>query len=313
MLLFFLILAVAAAATVWRAKSRIAAAEAAYPPEGRLVTALGQAVHLVELGDPAAPPVVLIHGASASTRDMTFRLAPRLARTYRVIVVDRPGLGWSEASPLPDTIFRQAEVIRAATQGVGATRPIVLGHSYGGAVALAWATAYPDEVTALVTVSGPSHPWDTPLSAYYKALSTPGLRHVAAWLVAAWVPDQVVRTEVASVFDPQPMPDGYLDAFGAGMTLRPSTLLANAAQRASLLDEVTAMTSRYDRLTMPFEILHGTADDIVSPKIHAEPMVLDVPEARYTPLEGIGHAVQNVVPDDVAAAVDRAAARAGLR
>ena len=102
-----------------------------------------------------APDLVLIHGASGNTRDMTFSLAPRLAEDYRVIVLDRPGLGYTDRiNGTGATITQQAELLQKAAAQLGADRPIVLGHSYGGAVALAWAVTRPDHISALVNVSG---------------------------------------------------------------------------------------------------------------------------------------------------------------
>ncbi len=86
--------------------------------------------------------MILIHGASGNTRDFTFDLAKRLDDRYRVIAFDRPGLGWSDSagdagvSPLV-----QADILRAAADQLGVRNPIVVGHSYGGAVAMAWAPA----------------------------------------------------------------------------------------------------------------------------------------------------------------------------
>ena len=90
-LLAALALAGLAALALWKARAHEARAEAAFPPEGRLIEVNGHRVHAVVTGD--GPDLVLIHGASGNARDLTFDLAPRLAARYRVIVLDRPGLG----------------------------------------------------------------------------------------------------------------------------------------------------------------------------------------------------------------------------
>ena len=64
---------------------------------------------------------------------------------------------------------------------------------------------------------------------------------------------------------------------------------------------------------MPTEIVHGDADTIVSPRIHSEVLVTQIPGANLTLFSGIGHMPQQVVPEAVAAAVDRTATRADLR
>jgi alpha-beta hydrolase superfamily lysophospholipase len=90
--------------------------ERAHPPSGRFVEVEGGRLHLVELGAPDAPPVVLLHGASDNLGDMRLALGDRLAANYRVILIDRPGHGWSDrpggradASPA-----RQAKLVHQA-------------------------------------------------------------------------------------------------------------------------------------------------------------------------------------------------------
>lgn len=305
-----LLVAGGAGVTHWRASAREAAAEAAYPPEGQLLTIEGRQVHAVVRGD--GPDLVLIHGSSGSVRDFTFGLMPHLAPRYRVIAIDRPGLGHTEDHPGSADIAVQARLIQATAAALGAKQPIVLGQSYGGAVALAWAVNYPDTLSALVPVSAPSHEWGTPLPGYYQVLSSTLGQWIAAPLLTAFVPDAKVRSEINAVFAPQDAPNGYAEHFGPGLALRRDSLRANARQRAALKPQVIEMSKRYGALHLPVEIMHGTADDTVSASIHSEQLVRDVPNANLSLLPGIGHMPHQVAIDAVIAAIDRAAARAGL-
>ena len=298
--------------TQYRAARNEARAEAAYPREGQMLDVDGTPVHAVVMGD--GPDVVLIHGASGSTRDMTFALAPALAQNYRVIVLDRPGLGWTtRLNSDGASITEQAALLSAAAAQLGANSPIVVGQSYGGAVALAWAVNHPDQLSALVTLAAASHPWNTPLDTLYRVnSSTLGSALVVPLITAFVLPDRV-ESAVNGVFTPQNAPDGYADHFGPGMTLRRHSLRENALQRANLLDEIRALSPLYPQITVPTEVLHGTADDTVSLSIHSEPLARRVPGAVLTTLVGIGHMPHHVALTDVTAAVDRAASRAGLR
>lgn len=135
-------------ATQVLAARREARAAKLSPPLGTDVEIEGRRVHVEVLGK-AGPDLVLIHGSSGNTRDFTFRLAGDLAARYRVFVVDRPGLGWSDPHPEGDGLEAQAGVIQAAVAALGARNPIVLGQSYGGAVALAWGATLPGTAAAL--------------------------------------------------------------------------------------------------------------------------------------------------------------------
>ncbi len=309
-----LLLALAAFAvfTQYRAARNEARAEAAFPPEGQILDVDGVRVHAVVMGE--GPDVVLIHGASGSTRDMTFALAPKLARNYRVIIIDRPGLGYTQRlNRSGATLPEQAALLVATAAQLGADKPIVVGQSYGGAVALAWAVHHPDHISALVTLAGASHLWDTPLDLLYRVTSNPLGSAFVVPLITAYVPNATVESGVASVFRPQSEPAGYAAHFGPGITLRRESLRENALQRANLLDELRAQIPSYPDISVPTEILHGTADDTVSLTIHSQPLAGAIPGSVLTTLDGIGHMPQTVSTDEVTAAIDRAATRAGLR
>lgn len=309
--------ALVALATWWRAGVREAATEADFPPEGSLLKVDGVQVHAVVRGraQGEAPDLVLIHGSSGNWRDMTFRLSPALEDRYRVIIIDRPGLGWTGTiTDAGDTIAAQAALLQAAAAHLGADRPLVMGQSLGGAVALAWAVELPETLSGLVLVGAPSYRWEGGLSRYYKVLSAPVLGPAMAALIAAWVPKSYVKSEIESIFAPQPAPEGYADRIGAGLTLRRASLVANARQRAVLKPQVAAMSEHYDRISVPVEAVHGGADDTVYPDIHSERLAAEHPErVNLTLLPGIGHMPHQVATAEVVRAIDRAAARAGLR
>lgn len=304
------LIVIGAAITHIRAGMRETAAEAAHPPTGQIVMVDGHPVHLRIMGE--GPDLVLIHGASGNLRDMTFSLAPLLAKRYRVIVPDRPGLGYTPSLDSPD-IVSQASLLVGAMEQIGVEKPLVMGQSYGGAVALAWAVHHPDRLAGLIPLAAPSHPWDTPLDPFYRVTASWWGSALVVPLLTAWVPESRIESAIAEIFAPQTVPEGYDDFVGAGLTLRRATLRANARQRATILADIQAMHQSYDRITVPVEILHGTADTTVSLRIHSEKLVKAVAGATLERLEGIGHMPQHVAQEPVIAAIDRAARRAGLR
>ncbi|MCA3442436.1 MAG: alpha/beta hydrolase [Rhodobacter sp.] len=295
-----------------RVSARTAAAEAAFPPTGRMLRVNGRAVHADVSG--TGPDVVLIHGASGNTRDFTFDLARRLAARYRVIVFDRPGLGWSDDAG-QDGISPQgqARILRDAARQLGAERPVILGHSYGGAVAMAWALQDADGTAALVLLGGATMPWPGGLGGWYSLTSGRLGRAVAVPLVSAFAPLSQTLGTIAGIFAPDPVPAGYAEYVGAGLTLRPASLGTNARQVNGLRPFIVEMSQAYAQLPVPVEIVHGSADTIVPASIHAIPLSTLLPDAVLTLLPGIGHMPHHADPVAVVAAIDRAAARARLR
>ena len=310
-----LVLALGWAFVQHRARAQEAAAMQAHPPRGQIVTVDGHDIHAVIMGPKtgAAPDLVLIHGASGNFTDWTFRLGPELARNYRVIILDRPGLGHSDGQDGGTSVVRQAALLQGAAAQLGAEAPLVLGHSYGGAVALAWAINHPKNISALVAVSAASHTWDSGLSAYYRLLSHPVAGPVVIPLITAFVQESRVERAIAEVFQPDDVPTGYFEHFAADLTLRRKSLRANALQRANLLPEIRRMVPYYRDIAVPTEILHGTADTTVGVSIHSQPLARAIRNANLVLLPGTGHMPHHAEPEETIAAIHRAATRAGLR
>ena len=317
--LFFGCFIAVIALTQWRANARETTAEAQYPAIGEIVMTDGVPVHVHVSG--TGPDLVLIHGASGNLRDFTFGLTGHLTDHYRVITFDRPGMGWTGRLPgtagawntLSETPQEQAAILQRAADQIGVKNPVVLGHSYGGAVALAWGLARPSDTAALVLVAAASEPWPGSLGWVYAATSSALGGAVLVPLVTAYLPESVVDASVSSIFAPQDPPEGYVDHIGSGLTLRRASTRANAQQVNGLLPYIIEMKKQYGTLTMPIEILHGDADTIVPAAVHAEVLINDVPNGALTLLPGLGHMPHHTNPETVVDAIGRAATRAGLR
>ena len=293
-----------------RAAAREAQAQAIYPAAGQLIPVGAGVVHAETAGQ--GRDLVLIHGASGNTRDFTFALMDRFAADFRVTAFDRPGLGWStdlgedRVSPAA-----QARAIATAAREMGIERPILLGQSYGGAVALAWAMEAADILppAALVLVSAAAMPWDGGLGFRYDFLSSPiGLATVLP-LATAFANDAMVEREIAMIFAPEVPPPGYAAHIGAGLTLRRAVMRTNLLQVAGLKPQLQRMAARYPEIALPVEMVHGSLDMIVPPQIHAEPLARLIPGAALDMIAGAGHMPHHTRPDRVVAAVQRAAGR----
>lgn len=297
----------------YRATQREAASETTYPPSGQFVTVNGQRVHFEVKG--SGPDLILIHGALGNLRDMTFALRDQLTDRYRVTTFDRPGFGYSD--PMPDgdaTLLGQALLLQAAAKDIGMTNPIVMGHSYGGAVAMSWGLN-PDILppAALVLVSAPTLPWPGKLDMLYRVTGSPVGGALVVPLITAFVTDDYLNKSVVGIFKPNTVPAGYSAFIGSGLTLRRDSLRANGKQVNTLRDQLVAMEPRYPSLTLPVELVHGDADTSVPLTIHALPLSKILPNVALTVVPGAGHMPHHANPEAIIAAIDRAAKRAGVR
>lgn len=281
-----------------------ASPRAATPEPDTMITVEGVALHFTRLG--AGPPVVLVHGASGNLADMTFRLAPALAGRHEVVAFDRPGLGRSDLPPGGGvSIGRQAELMRAALARMGIDRYVLVGHSYGGSVALAWAVEAPQSVEALLLISAPSQTWEGGLGLTTDLLANPVTGPLLAQGVGHLAPRGLVERAVTGVFAPQAVPPGYLAHLDPDSLVRPAVLHENARQLNALKEELRPLIPRYPDLAMPVELVHGEADATVGLAIHSARLVRQIPQARLTALPGVGHMPHQVATDAVVAAFGR--------
>src|SRR5438477_5198872 len=193
----------------------VARLEAAHPPSGEFVDVQGVRLHVVVLGVPrnspeAEPAVVLVHGASGNLEDMRLALGERLASAHRVILIDRPGHGWSSRPESDDyaSPARQAELVAAALEKLGVRRALLIGHSWGGACAIAYALEFPERTAGLVLLSAVTHPWPGN-AGWYNNLA--GLPYIGAVFLRTCVyPLGLLLIESASraIFEPQAVPEG---------------------------------------------------------------------------------------------------------
>lgn len=275
-------------------------------PTGLFIEVEGGRLHVVELGAADAPPVLLLHGASGNLADMRVALGDLLAQRYRVILVDRPGHGWSDrpggaTDALPSS---QAKLIHQALTRLGVKRPIVVGHSWSGALATAYALAYPDEVRSLILLAPVTHPWPGGIGWINDVVAFPVIGPLIARTLILPSGYFLLKPGVAGVFRPDMPPENYGERTGVAMLLRPREFIANAQDLAQLKEFVRAQSPRYGELKMPVTIIAGDKDPVVYTDIHSRAIARQVPQAKLEVLPGTGHMVQYVAADRVIRAIE---------
>ncbi|TCM77350.1 alpha/beta fold hydrolase [Rhodovulum steppense] len=283
-----------------------------YMPTGEVLDIDGTRVHAHQEG--AGPDVILLHGAGGNTRDFCFDLMGRLAECFRVTAFDRPGLGHTDPlHPDGESPFEQAEILERAAVRLGLGPAVLVGHSFGGSVALAWALDHPARAAAVVSLAGAAMPWQGGLGPWYELASSAFGAAVVIPLISAFAPRALAHQTIERIFDPDPVPEGYAEHIAIELSMRPDSLRANTRQVNGLKPHIRAMAARYGELKMPIEILHGTADRIVPIEVHSRPLAARVQSANLIELHGVGHMPHHARPEAAVAAILRAARRAGLR
>lgn len=305
------IIALAAAGLALATQIGVFLIQHAFPPRGRMVDVADARLHVVELGprDAAGPPVVMLHGASSNLRAMQ-PLGERIAKTRRVILIDRPGHGWSTRERVADsTPAIQGRMIVEALSKLGIDRAIVVAHSWAGALALRIALDDPDRVAGLVLLAPVAYPWRGGAGRYNDLISTPLIGPLLAHTITLPLGYLVTTPGARGVFAPQPMPDDFVRDSETLLLLRPREFIANARDLVTLKAAMVEQAPRYAEIKAPLSIIAGDVDTTVTTRIHSRPLAATAPNAKLTVLPGVGHMVQYIAPDLVASEIEAMAGR----
>jgi len=283
-------------------------AEALAPPTGRFIEVDGARLHYLDRG--TGPVVVLVHGLGGNLRNFS-GLVDKLAATCRVVAVDRPGSGYSTMiSGEHPTLRAQATIIARFLHRLSLDRPLLVGHSLGGALALALALDHPHCVRALVLISTLSQVERAP-PAVFKSLNirSPTLRWLIAWTLMAPLGKLAHQTTLKAVFAPELVPKSFAVESGAALGLRPDSFIAASKDMVTVGDELAIMAPRYPSLAIPVDVIFGRQDPILDYQVHGERLVAALPNASLRLIKG-GHMIPVTIPDQIVDWIKQAAPRA---
>jgi pimeloyl-ACP methyl ester carboxylesterase len=285
----------------------VVALQRAYPAQGRMIEVAGAALNVIELGprDAVGPPVVMIHGASSNLETMRQPLGDLLAKDHRVILIDRPGHGWSPRAHLEDsTPAIQGRMIDEALRKLGIGPVILVVHSWAGALGAEMALDYPQRVAGLVMLAPVTYPWPGGVGLYNKLVTTPVIGPLLAYAITLPLGYFLAGPGARGVFLPQTMPEDFVESTATPLLLRPREFLANAWDLVTLKAAVREQAPRYAGIKAPTVVISGDADKTVSPEIHSRPFARVVPNAKLIVLPNVGHMVQYAAPELVTREID---------
>ena len=271
-----------------------------YPAQGKTVEVAGATLNVLEIGprDAAGPPIVLIHGASSNLEAMRRPLGDRLAGKHRVILIDRPGHGWSSAAgEETSTPAAQGRMIEEALKKLNVGPVILVVHSWAGAWARGWRIDYPARVAGLVMLAPVAYPWPGGVGWYNELVTKPVIGPLLAYTITLPLGYFLTESGARAVFLPQVMPDDFVANTATPLLLRPREFLANARDLVRLKQAVVEQVPRYGEISAPTVVISGDVDKTVSTNIHSRPFAAAVPNAKLIVLPGVGHMVQNAAPD----------------
>ena len=262
--------------------------ELGMPPEGAFLQIQGTRVHYLEQG--VGPTILMIHGLSGVAQNFGYSVMGELAKQHRVVAIDRPGSGYSVRHPRSSaSLAVQADVVAGIIDALKLERPLVVGHSLGGAVALATALRYPDKVRGLALVAPLTHmPSDTPAAFAALTIRWRWLRKLMAWTLATPLSIRQREKVLNVVFGPEQPPADFGLRGGGFLGLRPSHFIGASSDLTALPDVLPGLQQQYAHLRLPVSVLYGRQDRILDPQEQGQALVNVVPGAELELVDG-GH------------------------
>jgi pimeloyl-ACP methyl ester carboxylesterase len=230
--------------------------------------------------------VVLLHGQPGSAADWQ-QLAGRLPGPLDVVALDRPGYG---ASHQPAGGFRYgARAVLAELDARGIGPAVLVGHSYGGGVALSVAQLAPERVEALVLLAsvGPAC-----LTGWDRLMAAPVTGEVCA-LTAWWLTPWLARARLAAITRRRGRPitaDEHVnwDIWGHAHHDHGPLWRSFLTEQRALVHELGRLTASLAQITQPV-LLIADPDDTLIPVSTTHQLAAALPDARVQLLSGIGH------------------------
>lgn len=264
----------------------------------RIVAAKPHRWHVQVTGD--GPDVLLLHGAGASSHSWA-GLIPYLAERHRVIALDLPGHGWTRSPRGRARLGDVAADIATLCAQEGWAPEVVIGHSAGGAVSLELARQDLFQLQHIVVVNGALENFRGAAGVLFPVMAKVlALNPFTGLLISQGGRSvQQVRSILSS----------------AGTTLDDAGLAryAHLIQRRAHVDGTLAMMAQWSldglnralpQIAVPTLFVHGEQDGAVAVSV-AQRAAGVMPAAELVTLPGVGHLVQEEVPEKLAEEIRR--------
>ncbi len=286
-----------------------------FPPSGKFIDGDGFKLHYVDRGTGTA--VVLLHGNPGSVNDFGLTILDDLSCDFRAIAFDRPGHGYSTRQFGVDaTLEGQARAVHYALSALDVHSPILVGHSWGGALALGYGVAFPEEVSAILLLGAMTHSVPPPHPMRGWLLTLPVAGSFLRWALWSWRAQADARANIAMAYSPDPVREDHAEV-SAALWSRPGQVRATIEDQLSVGRSLARLTPQFKRVKVPVSILYGGEDPWCAPEVHVEPLRAVLPDVSVRLLPHTGHELPHtrgsVVIDEIRALSRRVTPPDGLR
>jgi pimeloyl-ACP methyl ester carboxylesterase len=270
-------------------------------PTGSFVQLAGVKLRYLERPG-AGPAVLLIHGLPGTADD--FEDVTPLIAGRRTIAIDRPGFGFSTGGYF--SFDRQLQAVQEVIGKLHLGRPVLVGHSYGGTISLAYAEHHPGAVRGLVLVDAAAgdcsrhdNAFTRAQARFIQAIELPGIAQIADVTFSQLVRTASAKPAESEAFSPAPVNPKHRHRVLA-INLKHGNLEAYAGEVLHANKEIDGVNRGLGGLRVPTIVIQGEQDKLVKPQC-GRSIAASVPGAKLQMVPG-GHMAPYTHPQAVAAA-----------
>ncbi len=250
----------------------------------------------------AGPAVLLIHGLPGTAED--WNKVTALLPGHRTLAIDRPGYGFSSGGYF--TFDRQLQAVQEVIEKLHLGHPILVGHSYGGAISLGFAERHPGEVRGLVLVDAAATctrlgGFERVQTHLLKALELPVVRQIANLTFSQLLLTVAAEQGDEEAFAPLPVAPAHLHRVLA-INMKHGNLEALAGEQQAANGVIEGVNRGLRGIDAPAIVIQGAADRLVEPRCGRR-LAAALPDARLKMVSG-GHMAPYTHPRTIADAVE---------
>ena len=267
------------------------------PKFGKITRLEDAEIHWYDSGQ--GRPIIMLHGLGGNLRNFTCALTERLDDDFRVIAIDRAGSGWSRRSkPVIATLQEQARILSEFIEQERIEKPLIVGHSLGGAIALAFALEHRKQISGLALICPATQPVDrVPDIFRFLNITSPALRFFVAYTFSSFIGILTRKNTFQIAFAPEPISDNFSIEGGGDLALSSRAFIKTSEDLIFALSSAPLLAGREKELDVPTAILFGEQDKILDVKLHGQKFA-KLSGAKLKILTGKGHMLPLTQPDE---------------
>ena len=249
--------------------------------------------------------ILFIHGAMGSVEDWE-KLYPLLKDKYRVTAIDRPGMGFSDIEKNDYTIDGNAKIVREIIKKLDLKNLIIVGHSYGGAIALRMAIDYDENIKGYLLLAPIGYIIDDPNAGIFttKMISIPIYGEGLLVFLSPIIGGVMIEKNLLRMMKGSEafFPENFI-SFRKELWNKAISLATRARQSDNYNSEIVKYSDKYTGIKHRVSIIVGD-NDRKQLMLQNDRLAKEIPNCKYLKLKSVNHYIQYARPNEVVKALD---------